>query len=100
MKTFNELDEEFICTNCGKKVEKLNYSSRDHCNHCLCSIHVDVNPGDRQNTCKGLLVPIDIEKYRDTYKIVYKCEKCHQIHKNIMAIDDDYNEILRISSKR
>ena len=23
MKTFNEIDEEFICENCGKKVPKL-----------------------------------------------------------------------------
>ena len=99
MKRFNELDEEFICLNCGKNVNKLEYSSRDHCPHCLYSLHVDINPGDRQNTCKGLLKPIDIEKFKDTYKIIYKCERCHQLHKNIMAKDDDYEEILKLSKK-
>ena len=97
MKKFNMIDEEFICQNCGKKVNKLHYSARDHCNNCLYSLHVDITPGDRQNTCHGLLQPIGIEKYRDTYKIIYCCQKCHQIHKNIMANDDNMNLIIEIS---
>ena len=99
MKKFNELDEEFICDNCHKKVNKLEYSSRDHCPYCLYSKHVDINPGDRENTCKGLLKPIGIEKYKDTYKIIYKCEKCNKEHKNIIAKDDDMNEIIKISTQ-
>ena len=63
MKLFSMKDEEFVCEHCGNNVSKLNYTARDHCNYCLCSKHVDINPGDRQNTCKGLLVPIGIEKF-------------------------------------
>ena len=100
MKRFNELDEEFICLNCGKKVDKLEYSSRDHCPHCLYSLHVDINPGDRQNNCKGLLKPIDLEKFIDTYKIIYKCEKCNQLHKNIIAKDDNYEEIIKLANNK
>jgi Zn finger protein HypA/HybF involved in hydrogenase expression len=99
-KKFTVKDEEFICNNCGEKVSKLNYSSRDHCNHCLYSLHVDINPGDRLNTCKGLLKPIEIEKYKDTYKIIYKCEKCGELHKNIIAKDDDMNKLIEISTKQ
>lgn len=99
MKIFNKLDEEFICENCGKNVPKLNYSSRDHCPYCLYSKHVDINPGDRNNTCRGLLKPIDIEKHKDTYKILYICEKCHVPHKNIMAVDDDFNKIIELTKK-
>lgn len=91
------IDEKFICENCNKLVEKLEYSARDHCPHCLYSKHVDILPGDRKNPCKGLLIPIGIEKYRDTYKIIYKCNKCNQLHKNIMATDDDYNLIIELS---
>ena len=98
MKKFNELDEGFICENCHKEVSPLVYTSRDHCPHCLYSKHVDINPGDRENTCKGLLKPIGIEKYKDTYKILYKCEKCNKEHKNIIAKDDDMNEIIKIST--
>ena len=99
MKKFYKRDETFICENCGKIVQKLSYSSRDHCPYCLYSKHVDINPGDRLNDCKGLLVPIDIEKYKDSYKIIYKCNKCNQIHKNKIASDDDINSIITLSSK-
>lgn len=94
------IDEEFICENCNQKVNKLKYSARDHCPFCLYSKHVDINPGDRENECKGLLEPIDIEKFKQTYKIIYKCQKCGQQHKNIMADDDDLNKIIELSSKK
>lgn len=97
MKRFNEIDEGFICENCQKKVEPTGYTSRDHCPYCLYSKHVDINPGDRKNECCGLLKPIGIEKFKDTYKIIYRCEKCHQEHKNIIAKDDDMTEIIKIS---
>ena len=90
-------DESFTCENCQKDVNKLNYTARDHCPHCLYSKHVDIMPGDRLNECKGLLRPIAIEKFKDTYKIVYKCKKCHQPHKNIIARDDDMDKIIEIS---
>ena len=98
MKQFNMMDENFICENCGKEVPKANYTARDHCPYCLYSKHVDINPGDRANPCKGLLKPIGIEKFKDTYKILYRCTKCNQEHKNIMANDDDMNEIIKISN--
>ena len=97
MKLFNELDENFICENCGKNVSKLVYSSRDHCPYCLYSKHVDINPGDRANECKGLLRPVGIEKFKDTFKILYICQKCKERHKNVMAKDDDINKVIEIS---
>ena len=99
MKKFTMRDEEFECENCGKLVTKLEYSARDHCPHCLFSKHVDIMPGDRMNECKGLLRPIAIEKFKDTYKIVYKCTKCNQIHKNIMANDDDMDLIIELTKE-
>ena len=98
MKKFNMIDEGFTCENCHEYINPLNYTARDHCNHCLYSKHVDINPGDRANTCHGLLVPIDIEKFKNTYKIIYKCQKCGMIHKNIMAVDDNMDEIIKIST--
>ena len=46
-----------------------------------------------------MLKPIDIEKYKNTYKIIYKCLKCGETHKNIMANDDDMNLIIELSKK-
>lgn len=99
MKRFIMKDENFICENCDKEVNKLGYTARDHCPFCLYSKHVDINPGDRQNTCKGLLKPIGIEKFKDSFKILYKCEKCNKDHKNIMANDDNMDMIIELSKK-
>lgn len=99
MKKFNMVDDSFKCENCGKKVAKLGYTARDHCPFCLYSKHVDNNPGDRMCTCKGMLIPIGIEKFKSTFKIIYKCEKCGMMHKNIMATDDDMNLIIALSKK-
>ena len=90
-------NEDFICLNCGKKVEKSTYTARDHCPFCLYSKHVDILPGDRLNLCHGLLKPIGIEKFKNTYKIIYKCDKCGEIHKNIMHNDDNMDLIIKLS---
>lgn len=94
MKQFTKRDEEFICENCGKKVSKLGYTSRDHCPYCLYSKHVDIMPGDREEDCKGLLKPIRVElDSKKGYVIIYKCEKCNAIRKN-KAAEDDNKELL------
>ena len=75
-------------------MEKLGYTSRDHCTNCLYSKHVDELPGDRQEMCHGLLKPIQVElDNKKGYVIVYKCTKCGKIRKN-KAADDDNKELL------
>ena len=97
---FKKNDNEFICINCGKKVEKLKYTSRDHCNHCLYSLHVDITPGDRENKCRGLLVPVNVEINKKKGEvIVYKCNKCGQEVRNIVASDDNRDEIYNVIKK-
>ncbi len=99
-KKFTMIDEGFICEVCNKKVLPLKYTARDHCPFCLHSKHVDINPGDREETCHGILIPIGIEKSKKSdYKIIYKCQKCHSIRKNIMASDDNFNLIIELSKK-
>ena len=74
MKNFTKNDEEFICENCGSKVDPLGYTSRDHCPKCLCSKHVDINPGDRESECRGLLKPVQVlPDSKKGYIIIYKC---------------------------
>lgn len=98
MKKFHMIDEKFICENCQKEVQPLHYTARDHCPYCLYSKHVDINPGDRNNPCQGLLKPVGIEKFRETYKILYTCEKCGMQHKNILAKDDSMDRIIALSN--
>ncbi|MEG1705222.1 MAG: RNHCP domain-containing protein [Clostridia bacterium] len=93
---FVKNDNSFVCCNCNRKVEKLGYTSRDHCNYCLHSIHVDITPGDRLNECKGTLIPINIEVSKKGQVIIYKCNKCGKLIKNIVATDDDKEVIYNI----
>ncbi len=91
-------DESFLCHNCGLNVKSLGYTARDHCPKCLYSRHVDINPGDRLETCQGMLIPIAIEKHKKAaYKIIYQCEKCERIRKNIMVEDDNMDLIIALS---
>lgn len=99
MKNFKKLDEGFICVNCGKQVMPLGYTSRNHCPYCLHSLHVDVNPGDRANNCRGVLQPIGVETKKGDYILVFKCKKCGFVGRNKLASDDNYDKVLEISSK-
>lgn len=99
MKKFNMIDNEFICEVCGKKVNKLNYTARDHCPYCLHSKHVDINPGDRAEKCHGILEPIGVEiSSKKGYVIVFKCKKCGAIRKNKAAKDDNMDLIIKLSA--
>jgi len=97
---FTEIDESFVCENCGRKVEKLGYSCRNHCPYCLHSKHVDVNPGDRMENCHGVLEPVGLEiDGKKGYVIIFKCKKCGMIRRNKAAKDDNMDEIIRLSAK-
>ena len=87
-KRFTKNDNSFICANCGREVEPLGYSSRNHCPFCLWSLHVDINPGDRANECGGLMRPIRTEPdAKRGFIIIHKCEKCGEIRRNRAALN-------------
>ena len=79
-------DSGFVCRHCGKTVEPLGFTSRNHCPFCLWSLHVDVNPGDRSNPCGGQMEPIRTEPDpRRGYIIIHRCTKCGEIRRNRAA---------------
>ena len=91
-------DSGFVCVNCGRQVEKLGVTSRNHCPYCLHSLHVDIVPGDRANSCKGLLRPIAVEtNAKKGYVIVFRCDKCGTITRNKSADDDDFEKLLEVA---
>ncbi len=90
IKRFQKNDEGFICRNCGFEVLPLGKSSRDHCPKCLCSIHIDINPGDRANSCLGTLIPVQVlPDAKKGYIIVYKCDSCGATVRNKAAYPAD-----------
>jgi hypothetical protein len=61
-------------------------------------LHLDVNPGDRAADCGGTLRPVGIKMGKKGIQIRYKCEKCGAEKVNIMADDDNYDKICKLSS--
>lgn len=105
-KNFSKNDSGFICQNCGLKVEPLGYTSRNHCPRCLYSLHLDINPGDRENSCGGLMEPVKVEPDpRRGYIIIHKCKKCGEIKRNKAAHEakhqpDDINLLISLTAGR
>lgn len=105
-KKFSVVNEPFICEACGRDVPKTSTTTpRNHCPFCLWSKHVDINPGDRQNPCRGMLKPIGINTdTKKEYIIVHECEKCHKrvrtkaILKDRNAVDD-FDKLVELSEK-
>lgn len=95
-KQFTRTVEDFTCEHCGHEVKGTGYTN--HCPACLWSKHVDVNPGDRQAECLGMMEPISIEQKRGDFVIVQRCQSCGHVRKNKAAPEDDMDEIIRISS--
>ena len=99
-KRFTKNDSGFICQNCGKEVQPLGYTSRNHCPFCLCSLHVDVLPGDRANECRGVMDAVKVETDpKKGFIIVHKCEKCGAIRRNRSADDDDIDLIIKLTAR-
>ena len=97
-KRFTKNDSGFVCENCGAQIPPLSYSSRDHCSRCLCSLHVDINPGDRANSCRGLLVPTSAEPdAKKGFIINYKCKKCGAALRCRAASDDDTELLIKLT---
>lgn len=96
-KKFQVKIEDFVCEKCGKAVKGNGFTN--HCSNCLWSKHVDVNPGDREETCGGLMKPISVEIKNGEYVLLQKCEKCGFERKNKVWPEDNFEEVLKICSK-
>lgn len=103
-KRFTKNDAAFVCAHCGREVEPLGFTSRNHCPFCLWSVHVDVNPGDRASECRGMLRPVKvITDPRKGYIIVHKCEKCGATRRNRAAVGkcdqpDDLSLLIKLTA--
>jgi endogenous inhibitor of DNA gyrase (YacG/DUF329 family) len=97
-KRFTRNIEDFVCEKCGEKVKGDGYTN--HCPCCLYSKHVDINPGDRQSDCKGIMEPVSVESNSKGYVITFCCTKCKAVKRNKCADSDDFQKILEIVRKK
>ena len=80
-KLFRKNDSGFVCVECGRIVPPLGYSSRNHCPYCLCSLHIDINPGDRANGCGGVMDAVSAAPSRNGFVITHRCRKCGAVRR-------------------
>ena len=93
-KRFIRRRENFVCEHCGTEVVGDGYTN--HCPHCLYSKHVDINPGDRQHQCNGLMQPVSVEVKSKGYIITHRCLKCGEEKRNLSAHNDSIETILEV----
>lgn len=84
--------ESFICKACGISVspENAGTSHRNHCPHCLSSVHVDSKSGDRASVCRGIMEPIGVwVKKNGEWALIHRCQSCGTLRSNRVAADDN-----------
>lgn len=94
--------ESFTCSVCGSVVVPDNAGSdhRNHCPHCLSSVHVDNRPGDRASLCKGVMEPIGVwVRKNGEWAILHRCTSCGKIASNRIAADDNAMLLMSIATK-
>ena len=94
---FQRTVEDFKCGHCDADVEGNGYTN--HCPNCLWSLHVDINPGDRQAKCGGKMAPSGVFKKNGEYFLIHKCEKCGLEKNNKVSVGDNFDKILLIASE-
>ncbi len=86
--------EDFTCENCGMFIEGNGYTN--HCHSCFFSKHVDIEPGDRNAQCGGLMKPISIEGSTNNIRITHKCILCGFIRKNKVQEGDNLEKLAEL----
>jgi hypothetical protein len=91
----------FACRECGKCVEALSTGSfRNHCPYCLWSRHVDIVPGDRRETCLGMMQPRSLERHaKKGWMIVHECTACSKQQRNKAAPDDTMELLIGLTQR-
>ncbi|WP_366656064.1 RNHCP domain-containing protein [Fodinicurvata sp. EGI_FJ10296] len=97
-RNFQRRVEDFVCAHCGTAVTGDGYTN--HCPSCLCSLHVDIHPGDRAAACGGLMEPIAVEQRGPGFVIVHRCRRCKFERTNRCSANDDLDGILAVMRAR
>lgn len=95
-------EEEFVCRHCGKTVKPMGAGSdhRNHCPKCLYSLHVDIEPGDRESDCEGQMEPISVwVRKGGEWAIIHRCKACGALSSNRVLADDNPMLLMSIAMK-
>lgn len=95
---FQRRIEDFECERCGAHVSGSGFTN--HCPVCLWSKHVDIHPGDRAETCGGMMEPVGVTPHGDGYRIHFRCTRCGIERWNKSAPEDDFEVLLKIAKQQ
>ena len=90
------------CKVCDRLVtpEAAGSDPRNHCPNCLCSLHVDVGPGDRAADCGGIMDPVAVwVRKNGEWAIIHRCRRCGALSSNRVAADDNPMKLMSIAMK-
>lgn len=97
IKKFQKRLEDFTCEHCGAEIAGNGYTN--HCPQCLWSKHVDINPGDRLASCRGMMCPTAIETAGKRHVIVFVCQQCGFMRNDHVRQNDSFDAVLSVSSR-
>jgi len=95
-------NDSFNCKVCGRLVVSAGAGSkhRNHCPNCLYSLHLDIEPGDRESDCGGIMEPIAVwVRKNGEWAIIHRCRRCGQLSYNRIAADDNPMKLMSIAMK-
>ena len=95
---FIRTEEDFLCEVCGEAVQGNGYTN--HCPQCLASKHVDVHPGDRAESCNGIMEAVEVEIRSGRYTITHKCQSCGSLRKVKSAKNDRIERLIEVAAAR
>ncbi len=95
--SFTRTIEDFSCEHCGASVTGSGYTN--HCPQCLWSKHVDVEPGDRAESCGGMMEPIALEGSSPEYVLIHACIRCGAKRSIKVHPTDDTEALLQIAHR-
>ena len=95
-------EESFTCRNCGWAVNPLGAGTghRNHCPNCLHSVHLDIEPGDREADCGGIMEPVAVwVRKNGEWAVIHRCKRCGQLSSNRIAADDSPVKLMSIAMR-
>jgi len=96
-------EDSFTCKVCGAPVvpEGAGTRHRNHCPHCLSSVHLDEDSsGDRASACGGVMEPIGVwVRKNGEWAVIHRCRTCGALDSNRIAADDNPTLLMSIAVK-
>lgn len=95
-------NDSFTCKVCGWLVTPEGASSnhRNHCPNCLHSLHVDIEPGDRESDCGGVMEPVAVwVRKGGEWAVIHRCKRCGAFSSNRVAADDNPVKLMGVALK-